>query len=71
MSAIDLNAQVLDPHSCSLCAEDGHTVASVAAVVMPWGTVTLVCETHRARHAAKASLWPAKDAIRLMLRGQS
>ena len=67
MSARDLNAQVFDAQQCEL---DCHR-SGVAVVYMPWGTPALVCETHRAEHAAKAKakLWPAKDAFLAMFRG--
>jgi hypothetical protein len=67
MNRRDLNAQLFDPKPCELeCRRAG-----VVYVTMPWGTPALVCETHRAEHAAKAKLWPAKDAIRAILRGAS
>lgn len=66
MTARDLNAQVFDAKPCAFCKRD-----AVACVAMPWGTPTIVCETHRAMHDGRAKLWPAKDAIRAMLRGAS
>ena len=70
MSALDLCAQVFDPQPCALCADQGVRVAAVASVAMPWGAPAFVCEAHRAKHEGRAKLWPAKDAIRAMLRGQ-
>lgn len=69
MGARDLNAQVFDPQPCGLCADQGVRASAVAVISMPWGQAAFVCEAHRAKHADRAKLWPAKDAIRSMLRG--